>query len=73
MRKPKTEEHKKNLSIARIGKTWGYKHSDETKKKMSLKSKGRKQPTKMCEHCDKIIAIGNYNRWHGIKCKLSYK
>lgn len=32
---PKTEEHRKKLSEARKGKTWGYKHSEETKRKMS--------------------------------------
>lgn len=33
--KPKTEEHKKKLSESKSGKTYGYKHSEETKRKMS--------------------------------------
>lgn len=71
LKKPKTEEHKKKISEARKGKSWGYKHSDETKHKMSLKSKGRVQPVETCEFCSKTVAIGNYKRWHGERCKAN--
>lgn len=71
LRKPKSEEHKKRISESRQGKSWGYKHSEVTKLKMSLQSKGRIQPVKTCEHCNKTIAIGNYNRWHGERCKAN--
>jgi len=69
MRKPKSEEHKRALSIARSGKTYGYKHSEETKRKMSASSTGRFQGSMICEHCGKETSIGNHNRWHGMKCK----
>lgn len=42
LRKPKTEEHKQKLSAARKGKTYEYKHSEETKKKIGTANKGSK-------------------------------
>ena len=41
LRKPKSEEHKKKLSIARKGKTFDYKHSDETKQKIAESNRGK--------------------------------
>lgn len=38
--KPKSEEHKKNLSKSLKGKNKGKKHTDETKRKIALASKG---------------------------------
>jgi hypothetical protein len=29
------------------------------------------QKKQKCEHCDKIISIGMYKRWHGSNCKLT--
>lgn len=45
MRRPKSEEHKQKLSAARKGKTYGYKHSEETKQKMSESYKARRLNT----------------------------
>lgn len=73
LRGPKSEEHKKKLSESRLGKSWGYKHSEETKRIMGEKSKGRKQPTRQCEYCKKEISITNYKRWHGGNCKEAVK
>lgn len=70
LRVPKSEEHKKALSLARIGKSWGYKHSEETKSKMSSWQKGISKPKITCEHCNKTISDLNYKRWHGNKCKM---
>ena len=66
---PKTEEHKRKLSEARAGKSWGFKHSDETKAKMSDWQKGVTKPKVICEHCGKETSQMNYARWHGDKCK----
>lgn len=67
--KPKTEEHKKKLSEARLGKSWGFKHSIETKTKMSTWQKGVAKPKVKCEYCGKEISQMNYSRWHGKNCK----
>lgn len=69
LRKPKSEEHKKKTSLSRLGKSWGYKHSDETKQKMSKWQKGVPKPKVKCEHCGKEMPIMNYKRWHGENCK----
>lgn len=43
--------------------------SDEWKRKMSVRMKGIKRPTVVCEHCGKECVLSNYNRWHGNNCK----
>jgi len=67
--KPKTAEHKKKLSEARLGKSWGYTHSDETKNKMSSWQKGVPKLKIECEYCKKETSQMNYARWHGSNCK----
>lgn len=69
MQKPKSEDHKRNLSAARTGKSWGYKHSSDTKEKMSSWQKGISKPTMQCIYCGKNVSFLNHSRWHGNKCK----
>jgi len=66
---PKTIEHREKISKSRLGKSWGYKHSDETKNKMSDWQKGVPKEKIVCEHCGKETSIMNHSRWHGSKCK----
>lgn len=95
-KRPKSEEHRRKISESNkkhdrwwtrgennpnYGKTW----SDEKKKAMSEKNKGRKitpeqllkkqasilASSKTCEHCGKFVTKTNYTRWHGPKCKLA--
>lgn len=92
-RAPMPEHVKKQVSERFKGRTdipkgelnpnFGKKHSEETKRKMSEKLKGRKyseeeiaarkisreKHKKECEHCGKIITSNNYTRWHGKNCK----
>ena len=70
MRKPKTEEHKKHLSESRLGKSWGHRHTEETKEKMSIWQKGVPKEKFKCEFCNKETSLMNHKRWHGSKCKL---
>ena len=80
--KPKTDEHKKNLSIALTG----YKHTDERNAAISRAHLGKKQPPrsvewannlresclanrKICEYCGKDVPFKGYQRWHGMRCK----
>ncbi len=69
MRKPKTEEHKQNLSTARLGKSWGYKHTDDTKAKMSNWQSGIPKEKVKCKFCNKETSVLNHIKWHGNKCK----
>lgn len=68
---------KANISAALKGKpTWNNNKktgplSETHKLKISntMKSIGRKQIFKICEHCGKSVQQLNYGRWHGDKCK----
>lgn len=68
---PMSDTHKANLSAARTGKSWGYKHSDETKAKMSDWQKGQPKPKFPCPHCGKEASLMNLRKWHGDNCKLA--
>jgi hypothetical protein len=59
-----------------------YRHSKETKQKQSIAHKGKNNPMygkpawaainkiiKKCEYCGFETTPGNYNRWHGKRCK----
>lgn len=76
---PYTEEHKRKISLALIGKAKTEEHS----KNLSIALRGRVPGTierenylnameagkTSCEYCGKIATKGNYIRWHGINCK----
>ena len=69
-----SEEHKNNISIARMGKTSNHKdkfHSTETKLKMSLSSKNR--PKIKCVHCNMFFITSMHTRWHGDRCKIKLR
>lgn len=46
---------------------YGETHSEETKKKLSIKHKNRKKVK--CTHCSKIGDVSNMSRWHMENCK----
>ena len=88
-RPPFSDEWRANLSKARLGKSnslYGIVFTDERRKKISEKAKGRKQssetidkrvtklvgvprPKLHCIHCDQMIAVNVFPRWHGDNCK----
>lgn len=86
-RRPFSEEWKLNLSKNHKSKRgFNTSHSEETRKKMSEKAKGRKQSPEtiakkanairgrtqeklLCPHCNQMIAVNTYPRWHGDNCK----
>jgi len=45
----------------------GFKHSDETKRKMSISKLGKKKPANVCPHCNLLTAS---KRWHFNNCKF---
>jgi hypothetical protein len=84
LNKPKSEEHKRNISIsktnpsvstrlkmsaARKAQTGLQTRSDDTKAKMSSWQKGVPKAKVSCEHCGKESSAMNYSRWHGDNCK----
>lgn len=62
---PLSEETKAKLSASKKGKPKSVEHNA----KNSAARKGQIQPKLQCPHCNKNVDVGNYNRWHGDKCK----
>lgn len=52
---PLSEEHKRNISEARLG--------------IPSPNKGKPLPKLQCSHCCGWFNVGNLNRWHGDNCK----
>jgi len=49
-------------------KATGRKQSEETKKKKADAIRGRAKPKLLCPHCQQMIAVNTYPRWHGARC-----
>ncbi len=49
-------------------KALGRKQSEETIKKKANAIRGRAKPKLLCPHCQKMIAVNTYPRWHGSNC-----
>jgi hypothetical protein len=64
MRKPKSESHKANMSIARSG----IRLSDDHKKALSDAKKCA--PKFICPHCYTKATAAMFGRWHGDKCRV---
>jgi ribosomal protein S27AE len=71
--RPKSENHKKNIAIANTGK----KGSAEKSAKISVARKGKPPSNKgitppkySCPNCGVSVSMGNFNRWHGERCKM---
>jgi hypothetical protein len=50
-------------------KALGRKQSEETKRKKADAVRGSKREKKLCPHCDQLVAVNGYARWHGDNCK----
>ena len=51
----------------------GRKQSAETIAKKSDANRGKTREKLLCPHCNKLIAVNTYPRWHGDNCKLKEK
>jgi hypothetical protein len=51
-------------------KAIGRKQSEETKQKKADAIRGLKREKLLCPHCDQLVAVNGYARWHGTNCKL---
>jgi len=50
-------------------KAKGRKQSAETVQKKADAIRGLKREKKLCPHCDRLVAVNGYARWHGANCK----
>jgi len=72
MSKPKTKEHRENISKAQLlnGGNGPKNHTQETKNKIKESMKLKPRPNKICPHCNKEGGFLSMNRWHFSNCKL---
>jgi hypothetical protein len=50
-------------------KAKGRKQSAETVQKKANAIRGLKREKKLCPHCDQLVAVNGYARWHGANCR----
>lgn len=48
----------------------GRKQTEEEKQRRALANTGKTKPKRHCAHCDQMIAVNTYARWHGDHCGL---
>ena len=46
----------------------GRKQTDEEKQRRAEANRGRAKPKLLCPHCQQMIAVNTYSRWHGDRC-----
>lgn len=63
--KTHNEETKQKMREKAIGR----KQSHDTISKKAEAIRGLKREKKLCPHCNKLVAVNGYARWHGINCK----
>lgn len=47
----------------------GRKQTEEEKIRRGLSNLGKIKPKKLCPHCNQMIAVNTYPRWHGDQCR----
>ena len=60
-----SEETKKKIG----DKIRGRKQTDEEKEARRIANLGKKREKKQCPHCNQLVAVNGYARWHGDNCK----
>jgi hydroxymethylpyrimidine pyrophosphatase-like HAD family hydrolase len=63
--KTQSEDTRKKIG----DKLRGRKQTEEEKLARSLANMGKKRKKLLCPHCDKLVAVNGYARWHGANCK----
>ena len=59
-----------NETRRRIGdRIRGRKQTDEEKARRGAANRGKVKPKQLCPHCNQMIAVNTYPRWHGDHCK----
>ena len=60
-----SEETRKKIG----DKIRGRVQTEDEKRRRGLANIGKTKPKKLCEHCNQLVAVNGYARWHGEKCK----
>lgn len=60
-----SKETKQKMREKALGRT----QSAETIQKKADAIRGSKREKKLCPHCEQLVAVNGYARWHGEKCK----
>jgi len=47
----------------------GRKQTEEEKARRAEANRGKVKPKLLCPHCDQMIAVNTYPRWHGDQCQ----
>ena len=47
----------------------GRKQTDDEKQRRAEANRGKVKPKQLCPHCQQMIAVNTYPRWHGDQCK----
>lgn len=63
--KTHTDETKQKMREKALGR----KQSPDTIAKKAEAIRGLKREKKLCPHCNKMVAVNGYARWHGDNCK----
>lgn len=68
--KKQSEEHIASRKKALNGRKSGFKDKAHTEKtKQAQREAALNRSKKQCPHCEKVVAINIYSRWHGDNCK----
>ena len=62
-----TEETRRKIG----NKIRGRKQTDEEKARRAEANRGKIKPKILCSHCQQMIAVNTYPRWHGARCSLA--
>lgn len=60
-----SEETRQKIRATQLGKVI----TPECREKQSIANKGRAKPKRLCSHCNKLIAVNVFKRFHGDNCK----
>jgi hypothetical protein len=63
------KNHSEDTKQKQREKAIGRKQSEETKRKKADAVRGSKREKKRCSHCNQLVAVNGYARWHGDNCK----
>jgi hypothetical protein len=47
----------------------GRKQTEEEKQRRGEANRGKVKPKQLCPHCQQMIAVNTYPRWHGDRCQ----
>ena len=64
--KTQSEDTRKKIG----DKLRGRKQTEEEKLARSLANMGKKREKRLCPHCDQLVAVNGYARWHGARCRV---